>query len=176
VVVKKVCAPCKGEGITHRTRRVQVTFPAGIDAGQRLRVPGQGVAGPRGVESGDLYVEIDVEEHPQFERDGVDLVTRIHVSYPDATLGGEVLVPLLDEAAEPVKLPISPGTASGAVFSVKGQGVPRLDGRGRGSLMVVVQVDVPTSLTPRARELLAELRSELSPPTERDAPTRVASA
>jgi molecular chaperone DnaJ len=162
-VVRQACPSCAGQGAVERARKVTVSFPPGIDGGQRLRVPGQGMPAPGGAAAGDLYVEVDVEADPRFERDGVDLVTRVHVPFTDAALGSEVQVPALaaedDEAT--VTLALSPGTQSGAVFTMKGHGVPRLDGRGRGSLVVVVQVDVPTALTPRARELLAQLGEEL---------------
>ncbi len=167
-VVKQPCPSCAGHGAVERARKVNVTFPAGIDAGQRLRVPGQGMSGPGGVPPGDLYVEIDVEDDPRFERDGGDLVARVHVPFVDAALGGEIRVPALEAEDEQASLPvtIAAGTQSGAVLTIKGHGIPRLDGRGRGSLVVVVQVDVPTALTTRARELLeqlgAELRSESS--------------
>ncbi|HEY8041044.1 MAG TPA: molecular chaperone DnaJ [Polyangiaceae bacterium] len=162
-VVKQPCTSCAGQGAVERARKVNVAFPAGIDAGQRLRVPGQGMAGPQGAPAGDLYVEVDVEADPRFERDGVDLVTRAHIPLTDAALGAEVRVPSLDASAADatVAVTIPPGTQSGAVFTLKGQGIPRLDGRGRGSLVVVVQVDVPTKLSPRARELLLELGQEL---------------
>jgi len=162
-VVKHPCPTCAGQGAVERARKVSVTFPAGIDSGQRLRVSGQGMPGPQGAPAGDLYVEIDVEEDSRFERDGADLVTRVHVAFTDAALGAEIRVPALeaedDKASAPVAVPA--GTQSGAVFTMRGHGVPRLDGRGRGSLVVVVQVDVPTSLTQRARELLEQLGSEL---------------
>jgi molecular chaperone DnaJ len=124
--------------------------------------------GPQGAPSGDLYVEIDVEEDTRFERDGADLVTRFHVSFADAALGAEVRVPALGDAdteqAQPtVALKIPPGTQSGSVFTIKSQGIPRLDGRGRGSLIGVVQVDVPTSLSDRAKKLIQELHEELMP-------------
>jgi molecular chaperone DnaJ len=188
-VIRNPCKPCKGEGAVTKSRKVLVTFPAGVDAGQRLRVQGQGVAGPAG--TGDLYVEIDVEEDPNFERDGVDIVTRAHVSFAAAALGGEIQVPSLepDEAKKsdekssdnaddeekdaPEKLEekkttthsvkLAAGTQPGSVITLKGRGIPRLDGRGRGSLHVVVQVDVPKALSDRARTLLAELESELEP-------------
>ena len=147
-------------------RKVVVGFPAGIDSGQKLRIPGQGMPGPGGTPAGDLYVEIDVEEDTRFERDGADLVTRVHVSFADAALGAEVRVPSIGEAvADPpdttVACRIPAGTQSGSVFQIKGQGVPRLDGRGRGTLVAVVQVDVPTALNERAKALLAELDTEL---------------
>jgi molecular chaperone DnaJ len=165
-VVKTPCTTCGGQGAVERPRKVNVTFPAGIDAGQRLRVPGQGMPGPPGSSSaaaGDLYVEIDVEEDSRFERDGADLVTRVHVAFTDAALGADVIAPALephDEQAT-VKVTVPPGTQSGAVFTLRGHGTPRLDGRGRGALAVIVQVDVPTELTARARELLGELGPEL---------------
>ncbi len=144
-----------------------VTFPAGIDAGQRLRVPGQGLPGAANSQAGDLYVEIDVEEDARFERDGVDLVTRVHVSMADAALGTEIHVPSLDdeEMAQPLAIPA--GTQSGALFTMKARGVPLLNGRGRGALIVMVQVDVPTALSPRAKELLKELDEELRAPHDR---------
>jgi molecular chaperone DnaJ len=162
-VIKQTCPSCSGQGSVERTRKVNVTFPAGIDAGQRLRVPGQGMPGPNGAPAGDLYVEVDVENDPRFERDGADLVARVHVPFTDAALGAEIRAPALeaeeDETSFPVAIP--PGTQSGEVLTVKGRGVPRLDGRGRGSLVIVVHVEVPTTLTPRARELLEELGQEL---------------
>jgi molecular chaperone DnaJ len=108
-------------------------------------------------------VEIDVEEDPRFERDGADLVTRVSVPFTDAALGAEIRVPVLepDQNDATVSLAIPPGTQAGALFTLKGQGIPRLDGRGRGALVVVVQVQVPTSLSPRGRELLEELGVEL---------------
>ncbi len=161
VVIKHQCTSCAGHGVVERARKVTVTFPAGIDAGQRLRVPGQGMPGPANSQAGDLYVEIEVEEDPRFERDGADLVTRVHVSVTDAALGADIQVPGLDDAQPAHELTIPGGTQSGAVFTLKGVGVPRLDGRGRGSLVVVIQVDVPTVLTERARELLEALDDEL---------------
>lgn len=162
-VVKQPCATCAGHGAVERARKVNVTFPAGIDAGQRLRVPGQGMPGPAGAPSGDLYVEVDVEDDARFERDGGDLVTRVRVPFTDAALGAAIRVPALDPEDEQASLPLSipAGTQSNAVFTMKGHGIPRLDGRGRGSLVVMVQVDVPTALTPRARELLQQLGAEL---------------
>jgi molecular chaperone DnaJ len=162
-VVRQACPSCAGHGAVERARKVTVTFPAGIDAGQRLRVPGQGAPGPGGAPAGDLYVEIDIEGDDRFERDGVDLVTRVRIPFTDAALGSEVLVAALEPEPEEAALTLSvpPGTQSGAVFTMKGHGVPRLDGRGRGSLVVIVQVDVPTALTAKARELLAELDAEL---------------
>lgn len=167
VVIKEHCKPCKGRGAVEKARTVVVSFPPGIDSGQKLRIPGQGMPGPSGAPPGDLYVEIDLEEDGRFERDGADLVTRVHVSFADAALGAEIRVPSLGESLEdppettvPCRIPA--GTQSGTVIQIKGQGVPRLDGHGRGSLVAVVQVDVPTRLTERAKALLVELETELA--------------
>jgi molecular chaperone DnaJ len=162
-VVKHPCPTCAGHGAVERTRKVAVSFPAGIDAGQRLRVPGQGVPGQSGASAGDLYVEVDVEDDPRFERDGADLVTRVRLPFTDAALGTQLRVPALEPEDENAQLgfDVPAGTQSGAVFSMKGHGIPRLDGRGRGALVIVVQVEVPTALSPRARELLEQLSVEL---------------
>ncbi len=165
-VIKEHCKSCKGHGAIEKARKVVVGFPPGIDSGQKLRIPGQGMPGPNGAPAGDLYVEIDVEEDGRFERDGADLVTRVHVSFTDAALGAEIHIPSLGESVDdPVDTTVScripAGTQSGSVFQIKGQGIPRLDGRGRGSLVAVVQVDVPTQLSERAKTLLAELETEL---------------
>jgi molecular chaperone DnaJ len=180
-VIKHPCKPCEGRGLVERSRKVVVGFPAGIDSGQKLRVPGQGLPGPPNTPAGDLYVEIEVEEDPRFERDGADLVTRVHVSFVEAALGAEVAAPSLGEPHEETESPTVPlqipaGTQSGAVIQLKGAGIPRLDGRGRGSLVAVVQVDVPTALTDRAKKLLAELEDELRGPAVSGEKARVASA
>lgn len=165
VVIKSPCKTCGGAGAVEKARKVTVTIPAGIDAGQRLRVPGQGMPGPQGAPAGDLYVDMDVEEDARFERDGVDLVTKVHVPFVDAALGATIEVASLgspdEEGEATVSLEIPAGTQPGAVIQLKGQGIPRLDGRGRGSLVVVVQVDVPRKLNDRAKQLLKELDDEL---------------
>jgi molecular chaperone DnaJ len=167
-VIKQPCPTCAGHGAVERARKVNVTFPAGIDSGQRLRVPGQGMPGPSNSPAGDLYVEIDVEDDARFERDGADLVTRVNIALTDAVLGAEIRVPSLEPDEEESSLPlvIPPGTQSSAMFTVKGHGIPRLDGRGRGALVVIVQIEVPTVLTARARELLEQLRVELRADSE----------
>jgi molecular chaperone DnaJ len=164
-VIKHACKTCDGHGLVERPRKVVVTFPAGLDSGQRLRVPGQGLPGPGGSQPGDLYVEIDVEDDARFERDGADLVARANVSFGDAALGGEYDVPLLERGSDGsekrLSVTIPPGTQPGSVLTLKGHGIPRLDGRGRGNLIVVVQVAVPKALSERARNLLLELDAEL---------------
>lgn len=167
VTIKDHCKTCKGHGAVEKARTVVVGFPPGIDSGQKLRVPGQGLPGPSGAPPGDLYVEIDVEEDPRFERDGADLVTRVHVTFAEAALGADIRVAALGDTVDSppdttVTHKIPAGTQSGSVIQIKGQGVPRLDGRGRGTLVAVVQVDVPTKLSDRAKALLKELEAELT--------------
>ncbi|MEI7891626.1 MAG: molecular chaperone DnaJ [Myxococcales bacterium] len=162
VVIKQHCKTCEGHGVVEKPRKVTVTFPAGVDSNQRLRVPGQGLAASAaGGQPGDLYVEIDVEEDPRFERDGADLVARVPISSTEAALGAVAYVPNLEDDQPQHPLEIPPGTQPGAVFTMKGLGIPRLDGRGRGSLVVIVQVSIPTVLTSRARTLLTEIDDEL---------------
>jgi molecular chaperone DnaJ len=163
VMIKSPCESCRGQGMVEKLRKVTVGFPAGIDSGQRLRVPGQGMPAPRGGETGDLYVDIQVADDARFERDGADLATRLRISFPEAALGAEVLVPTLsaDDANATTTLRVPPGTQSGSAIAIKGQGVPRLDGRGRGQLLVVVDVEVPSAISTKARELLTQLREEL---------------
>jgi molecular chaperone DnaJ len=163
-VVKTPCETCHGAGHVQKNRKVLVSFPAGIDGGQRLRVPGQGMPGTLGGPPGDLYVDVDLLPDERFQREGADLLTRAKISFAEAALGGETQVDLPDETTVPVEIP--PGTQPGDVLPLKGKGIPRVDGRGRGVLHVEIQVDVPTSLTPRARDLLRQLDEELTPPAE----------
>jgi molecular chaperone DnaJ len=169
--IKSPCEACKGQGLVEKLRKVMVSFPAGLDSGQRLRVTGQGMPSPRGGETGDLYVDINVADDARFERDGVDLATRVRVTFPEAALGAEVSVPALtaDDPNASTTVRIPPGTQSGAAIGIKGQGVPRIDGRGRGQLIVVVEVDVPSALSAKARELLTELKNELQAPSQKKA-------
>jgi molecular chaperone DnaJ len=163
-VVTNPCEKCHGAGAVEKRRKVVVTFPPGIDGGQRLRVPGQGMPGPAGTQPGDLYVDVELEPHPEFERQGFDLVTKQRVSFPEATLGTEVSLELPDGSV--VKADVPAGTQPGAVLTLRDKGVARLDRKGRGNLHVVVEVEVPKRLTKRAKKLLEELESELAESSE----------
>jgi len=156
---KESCPNCRGSGETQVERKVKVTIPAGIDHGQTLRVPGQGQAGRRGGPAGHLYVTVDVADDPRFERQGQDLLHELRVPFPIAALGGEVRIPTLD--GEEAKAEIPGGTQPGQTVVVEGFGVPRLDGRGRGNLIAIVQIDVPKKLSSKAKSLLKDLRREL---------------
>lgn len=159
---KHPCDACEGRGEVHQERKVEVSVPAGIDEGQTLRLGGLGQAGRLGGPPGDLYVVVQVESDPRFERERNDLYYDLHVSYPQAALGAKVEVPSLEPVpeGEPDKtfeVSVPAGIQPGEIVKVRGGGVQRLDGRGRGDLVCVVQVDVPKELSPRARELIAEL-------------------
>jgi len=154
-VVKTPCADCHGNGSVEKARKVVVSFPAGIDGGQRLRVPGQGMPGALGGPPGDLFVDVELAPDPEFERDGQDLITRLKITIAEAALGVSREIELPDGSK--VKVDVAAGTQPGEVVTTRSKGVPRIDGRGRGSLHAVVQVDIPKQVSPRVRELMLEL-------------------
>jgi molecular chaperone DnaJ len=158
-VVASPCDSCHGSGAAEKQRKVVVTIPAGIDTGHRLRVPGQGMPGPGESPSGDLYVDIEIEAHPRFERHGDDLAVPVSLSFTEAALGTKVDITLPEDTGVTATIPA--GTQPSAVVSVKGKGVRRLQGDGRGDLHVVVGVSVPSRLSKRAKQLLEELDQEL---------------
>lgn len=153
------CKTCHGSGAVERQRKVVVAIPGGIDSGQRLRVPKQGMPGPNNLPPGDLYVDIEVENDERFERQGADLGTRASISFAEASLGGKVEIRMPDDTV--VTAEITPGTQPNSVVVVRGQGMPRLDRHGRGDLHVAVNVKVPTKLSKQAKKLLRELDAEL---------------
>lgn len=157
-VPKAPCPVCKGSGEEHVDRRVKVSIPAGIDEGQTLRLANQGQPGMRGGPPGHLFVVIELAQHEHFKRDGFDLVYELKLSFPQAALGGELEVPTLG-AGEPARVKVPAGVQPGDHLVVRSEGVPRLDGRGRGDLIALVQVDVPQKLSTKARQLLLELQS-----------------
>jgi molecular chaperone DnaJ len=161
------CRDCGGEGRVHGVRPIEIDVPAGVDSGQRLRLSGRGAAAPRGGVPGDLYVTIVVSPHPDFERHGDDLLHVRRISLTQAALGASLAVETLDDTED---LVVPPGTQPGHVFRLKGSGVPSLRGRGRGDLLVRIDVEVPERLRPEEAELLrrlAELRGEeVAPPDE----------
>jgi molecular chaperone DnaJ len=143
-----------------------VRIPAGIATGQRLRLSGEGEAGPGGGPAGDLYVVVHVQEHPFFQRDGNDLHCEIPLHFPTLALGGEIRIPTLD-GSEAFTIPS--GTETGTTFRVRGRGMPDVSGRGRGDLMVTVKVSTPKKLTKDQKKLLEQLADVL--PKEAYEPT-----
>jgi molecular chaperone DnaJ len=161
VIITEPCSHCDGSGFEEKHRTVTVKFPPGIDAGHRLRVSGQGLPGTQGGPSGDLYVDVGREPHERFEREGTALMTSAHVSFPDAALGTRVTIEMLDGSDHTVK--VDAGTQPDTVISVPRKGVPNVNGRGHGTLHVVVKVDVPKRLSRRAKKLLRQLDDEIGP-------------
>ncbi|WAC19708.1 molecular chaperone DnaJ [Luteolibacter sp. SL250] len=146
------CSSCKGEGRVQRDSRIKLRIPAGVDTGTRLRSSGNGDAGVRGGEAGDLYVFLHVRDHDIFERDGDDLFCEVPLPFSIAALGGELKVPTLDGQSS-IKIPV--GTQGGTVFRLRGKGIAALSGGGRkGDLNVRVQVEVPTKLNSSQQEKL----------------------
>ncbi len=157
-VVSKPCTTCKGQGRIEQQRKLTVKIPAGIAAGQRLRISGEGEGGMAGGPPGDLYVFVDVTEHKFFRRDGNDLVCELPVNFTTLALGGTLEVPTLD-GTEHYKIP--EGTQSGATFRLRGKGIPDVSGRGKGDLFFAVQAVTPKKLTKEQRSLLEQLHKAL---------------
>jgi molecular chaperone DnaJ len=157
-IIKERCPECRGQGRIERDKTIDLRIPAGVDTGTRLRVPGEGEAGANGGPSGDLYVVLDVKEHPFFERRGADLYCTIPVSIAQAALGTDLPVPgLIGEE----RLKIPEGTQSGAVFRIKGHGLPDPRGGGKGDLYYHVRVTTPSKLTREQRKIMEQLGATL---------------
>jgi molecular chaperone DnaJ len=152
-IIETPCPACRGRGVVQRTRKIKIKIPPGVDTGARLRMAGEGESGARGGPPGDLYIYISVQLHPFFQRDGFDILCEVPVNMVQAALGDRIMVPTLDGKVE---LNIPAGTQSGSVFRIKGKGIPRLNGAGRGDQHVRVHVETPTSLTEKQKELLRE--------------------
>ncbi|MGB9715267.1 MAG: molecular chaperone DnaJ [Thermodesulfovibrionales bacterium] len=152
-VITDPCKICKGQGRVKKFRSINVKIPQGVDTGSRLRISGEGEPGLYGGPPGDLYVVINVEEHPFFKRDGTEIFCEIPISFPQAALGAEIEVPTLDGTS---KIKIPPGTPSGRIFHIKGKGLTKVGGHTRGDQIVRVYIDVPKKLTQRQKELLEE--------------------
>ncbi len=157
-IVKERCPECRGQGRMEREKTIELRIPPGVDTGTRMRVAGEGEPGPNGGPSGDLYVVLEVKEHPFFERRGADLYCTIPISIAQAALGTELPLPGLNGEE---KLKISEGTQSGAVFRLKGKGLPDPHGGGRGDLYYHVRVLTPTKLTREQRKMMEQLGATL---------------
>jgi molecular chaperone DnaJ len=154
-IVEKPCRNCRGSGREVVTKRYSVKIPAGARSGTRIRLKGKGEAGHDGGPAGDLFVVVDVEPSPLYERRGSDLVLEVPVTYTEAALGASVEIPTPEG---PVALKVPAGTESGKLLRVKGRGVPHLKGSGRGDLLARVNVTVPKKLTKAEREALEGYR------------------
>lgn len=148
------CSTCRGGTREVRRASLPIDIPPGVDTGTILQVRGQGEAGDPGAPRGNLRVQIRVRPHTLFERQGVNLICQVPISFAQAALGAEVDVPTLDG---PTTLTIDRGTQTGEVFKLRGRGMPQLEGRGRGDQLVVVVIETPKRLSPRQEELIREL-------------------
>jgi molecular chaperone DnaJ len=156
-VIKDPCSACHGAGRVEKSKTLEVKIPAGVDTGDRIRLAGEGEAGPNGGPNGDLYVQVAVRQHKIFERDGADLYCEVPISFADAALGGELEVPTLDGR---VKLKIPEGTQTGKLFRLRGKGVAPVRGGGPGDLLCRVAVETPVALSKRQKELLREFQQD----------------
>lgn len=163
--VPSPCPDCRGQGRRTEEHSYTVDVPAGVDDGSTLRLSGRGAAGPRGGPPGDLYLHLRVHPHPNLSRDGFDLRSTLNVTMAQAALGVQAQVETLDG---PEELAVPPGCPTGHEIRIRGRGVPHLQRRGRGDLVVTVVVETPTELTPSQEELLrrfaAERGEEVAPP------------
>ncbi len=165
--IKDPCSKCHGQGRVQDTKTLSVKVPAGVDNGDRIRLAGEGEAGVMGGPSGDLYVQIQVKEHPIFTRDGADLYCEMPISFPTACLGGELEVPTLNGK---VKLKIPAETQTGKLFRLRGKGVKPVRGGGAGDLLCRVVIETPVKLNKEQRELLKKLQESLSGGGKRHSP------
>ncbi len=153
-IIETPCARCNGRGLTAKKEPINIKIPAGIEEGHVERIPGQGEPGEGGAPPGDLVVVIHVRQHAVFTRQGDDLVAHAKIRFRQAVLGDSVDVPTIN--GETVVLKIPAGTQPGTGLRVRGQGLPRVDGYGKGNMVVVVQVDVPKSVTAEQAEALEQ--------------------
>ena len=154
-MIEEKCATCEGKGAHQVTKKLKITIPAGVDNGTRLRISGEGDAGQRNGPAGDLYVYLFINEDAEFQRDGINILSEIKVSYLQAILGCRLEVNTVDGLVEHV---IQPGTQPGTTITLENRGVPRLGNPvSRGDHLITVLIDIPTRLTPEERELLEKL-------------------
>ena len=156
-IITSPCKDCGGTGKVHKTRKINIKVPPGVEDGQHLKLRGQGDAAGSGGETGDLYVVINVLPHPKFQRVESDLLLEMPISITQAALGAEVEVPTLGGRA---KIRVPAGTQTGSVFRLRGKGMPRLQGMGAGDLHAKVKIKTPSSLTDRQKQLLEALAVE----------------
>jgi molecular chaperone DnaJ len=156
-VIGDPCPSCRGEGRVDKAKTLSVTIPAGVDEGTRIRLTGEGEAGARGAPSGDLYIFLHVSRHAIFEREGTTLFARAPISFTTAALGGSIEIPGLDGSRHDIRIPA--GIQSGKQLRQRGAGMPVLNGRGQGDLVIQVEVETPTRLNARQKELLEEFRA-----------------
>ena len=153
-VIDKPCKSCAGQGRVRREKTLKVNIPAGVEDGTRIRLTGEGEAGTRGGPAGDLYVFLSVRRHQMFEREGADVHCRVPISMVQATLGGNIEVPTLDGKAARINIPA--GAQNGHQFRLRAKGMPIVRSTQRGDMYIEINVETPTNLTAKQKELLKE--------------------
>ena len=158
-IVKNPCNTCRGKGKVRRNQKIKVKIPAGVDAGQSVRVRGEGCVGSNGGPNGDLLAEIYIRKHPIFQRENMDVFCEVPITFTQAALGAEIEVPTLDGK---VKYEIPEGTQTGKMFMLSGKGIPSVNNsKRRGNHLFTVVVETPTKLTKEQKELLRQLEEGL---------------
>lgn len=157
-IIKDPCNKCHGQGRVEKTKTLSVKIPAGVDTGDRVRLSGEGEAGENGAPAGDLYVQVQVKQHPIFERDGNNLYCEVPINFAMAALGGEIEVPTLDGR---VNLKVPAETQTGKLFRMRGKGVKSVRGGAQGDLLCRVVVETPVKLNDKQKQLLRELEESL---------------
>ncbi|MDO8975288.1 molecular chaperone DnaJ [Reyranella sp.] len=165
-VIDKPCKNCGGQGRVRREKTLKVNIPAGVEDGTRIRLSGEGEAGARGGPAGDLYVFLSVRRHQLFEREGADVHCRVPISMVQATLGGNIEVPTLDGKMARINIPA--GAQGGHQFRMRGKGMPIMRSSQRGDMYIEINVETPTNLTSKQKELLKEFEKagKTSPESE----------
>ena len=156
-VLESPCRDCRGEGRVEKPQSLAVEIPPGVDTGTRIRLAGKGEAGPQGAPAGDLYIFIHVRPHAVFEREGTTLFTRVPISFSTAALGGTIDIPGLDGETHAIDIPA--GIQNGKQLRKRGAGMPVLQSRGRGDLVVEIAVETPTRLSKEQRAILEQYRA-----------------
>ncbi len=156
-IVKNPCKACGGAGRVEKERSLSVNVPPGVETGTRIRLAGEGEAGLRGGPSGDLYIFLEVSDHPLFQRDAQNLYCRVPVSFTEAALGGDIEVPTIDGGRSRVKVPA--GSQSGRQMRLRGKGMPMLRGGGQGDMYIELALETPVNLNGRQKELLREFEN-----------------
>ena len=168
-MIKDPCGGCHGRGRVEKQKTLSVKIPPGVDTGDRIRLAGEGEAGPDGGGAGDLYVQVAVRPHNIFQRDGKHLYTEVPISFTDAALGGELEVPTLEGR---VKLRVPPETQTGKLFRLRGKGVKPVRGGTVGDLLCRVVVETPVNLTKKQKDLLTEFQASLSESNQKHSPRK----
>ncbi|MEM2917938.1 MAG: molecular chaperone DnaJ [Candidatus Altiarchaeota archaeon] len=154
-IIEEACKICDGSGRVQKTRKIMVKIPAGVDSGSRLRIPNEGEPGYKGGPNGDLYIVIHVMPHEFFKRDNDNLICEVPLTFSQAALGDEIEVPTLKKK---IKVKIPSGTQTGTIFRLRGEGMPNIETKEKGDLLVKVRVETPRKLNKEEREIFERLR------------------